>query len=182
MADVISKLTPEQALHVVERLGRKGGKLREAVVAEAMHVLTEIDPAEVAEEVLLALDSIDVEDLWGRSGRSRDDYTPPDEAAAEMVEEELRPFSDQVERYHALGMHEQEAVSCMGLIWGVYRYERESESEFKTWSADAPAESAGLVLDEWRARNREAAHLERMKAFLRQHCPDWVRWLNDRQR
>jgi hypothetical protein len=36
MDDVISKLTAEQALKIVERLGRKGGKTREAVLTEAM--------------------------------------------------------------------------------------------------------------------------------------------------
>jgi hypothetical protein len=42
-----------------------------------------------------------------RSGRSRDGYTSPDEAAAEMIEAELQPFCDQFERYQELGMAEQ---------------------------------------------------------------------------
>ncbi len=40
MDDVISKLTAAKALKIVERLGRKGGKIREAVLTEAMNVLT----------------------------------------------------------------------------------------------------------------------------------------------
>jgi hypothetical protein len=43
MDDAASKLTPEQALIIVERLIQKGGKIREAVVAEAISFLTEID-------------------------------------------------------------------------------------------------------------------------------------------
>ena len=43
MTDVISMLTAEQALMIVGRLCRKGGVLRDAIVAEAMSVLTEID-------------------------------------------------------------------------------------------------------------------------------------------
>ena len=97
MADVISKLKAEQALKIVERLGRKGGKLREAVLAEAMNVLTEIDLDETAEEVVTLLEFIDVQDCWDRSGSSRDGYTSPDEAAAEIIEEELQRFFDQVE-------------------------------------------------------------------------------------
>ena len=68
MDDVISKLTAEQALKIVERLGRKEGKLREAVLTEAMNVLTEIDLDETADEVVAVLDSIDVQDCWDRSG------------------------------------------------------------------------------------------------------------------
>ena len=43
MDNLIRKLTGEQALKIVERLRRKGGKLREAVLTEAMNVLTAID-------------------------------------------------------------------------------------------------------------------------------------------
>ena len=68
-----------------------------------------------------------------RSGRSRDGYTSPDEAAAEMIEAELQPFCDQFERYQELGMPEQELAYCMGVIFGLYRFERESESEFRDW-------------------------------------------------
>jgi len=84
-----------------------------------------------ADEVSVVLDSIDVQDCWDRSGSSRDDYTSPDEAAAEIIEEELQPFFDQVERYHELGMPEQEGAYCMGVIFGIYRYEQESKSEFR---------------------------------------------------
>jgi hypothetical protein len=146
MDDVIGKLTPEQAMKIVERLARKGGKIREAVVTEAMNVLTEIDLAGTAEEVFDSLDSIDVQDCWDRSGASRDGYTSPDEAAAQIIDEELQPFLDQVERYHELGMFEQETAHCMGVILGIYRYERESKSEFRTWCTDVPSECAGFLL------------------------------------
>ena len=62
MDDVISKLTAAQALKIVERLDRKGGKIREAVLTEAMNVLTEIDVDETADDVVAALESIDVQD------------------------------------------------------------------------------------------------------------------------
>jgi hypothetical protein len=39
MDDVISKLTAEQALKIVERLTRNGGKIRVAILAEAMNIL-----------------------------------------------------------------------------------------------------------------------------------------------
>jgi hypothetical protein len=38
MDDMISKLTAEQALEIVKRLARKGGAIREAVVAETTNV------------------------------------------------------------------------------------------------------------------------------------------------
>ncbi len=179
MDDVISQLTPEQALKIVERLGRKGGKLREAVLAETMNVLTEIDLDETADEVVTILESIDVQDCWDRSGNSRDGYTSPDEAATEIIEEELRPFFDQVGRYHKMGLPEQEAAYCMGVILGIYRYERESKSEFKQWSEDIPAEYGGFLLDKWRERNPDGARINAMHEFIRARCPEWAKWLKD---
>jgi hypothetical protein len=178
MNDVISKLTGEQALKIVKRLGRKEGKLRDAVLAEAMNVLTKIDVDETADEVFAVLDSVDVNDCWDRSGSSRDGYTSPDEAAAEIIEEELQPFFDQVDRYHEMGLPEQEATYCMGVILGIYRYERESESEFKQWSVDIPAESGGFLLNKWRKRNPDEAGINAMHEFIRTRCPEWAKWLN----
>jgi hypothetical protein len=179
MDDVISKLTPEQALNIVVRLGRKGGKIGEAVVTEAMNVLTEIDLDGTADEVFVVLDSIDVQDCWDRSGASRYGYTSPDEAAAEIIEEELQPFFDQIDRYRELEMPEQEATYCMGVILGIYRYERESKSNFKEWSEDIPAECAGSLFDRWRERNREKGIADVMQEFIRVRCPEWVQWLKD---
>ncbi len=93
--DVIKKLTAEQALEVIKRLSGKGGKLQEAVLAEARDVLSEIDLHETADEVFFVLDSIDVQDCWDRAGSSRNGYTSPDEAAVEIMEERLQPFLDQ---------------------------------------------------------------------------------------
>jgi hypothetical protein len=179
--DIIGKLTAEQALQIVERLGRKGGKIREAVVAEAMSVLTEINLDETADEVFVLLDSIDIEDCWDRSGGSRDGYTSPDEAAIQIVEEELQPFFDQVERYHELDMPEQEAVYCMGVIFGIYRYEQESKSEFRSLSVDISADCAGFLLDKWRKRNRKKSSINAMRVFFRERCPEWAKWLDDKK-
>ena len=146
------------------------------------HVLTEISWRETAEEVFDVLDSIAVEDCWSRSGGSRDSYTSPDEAAVEIVEEELQPFFDQVGRYHELGMPEQEAVYCMGVIFGIYRYEREAKSEFREWCEDIPVECAGFLLEEWRTRNREMASVGAMDEFIDEHCPEWAKWLKTEKR
>ena len=179
MSDVIGKLTAEQALEIVEWLCRKGGDIRDAMVAEAMNLLTEFSLDETAENVFDALDLIDVQDCWDQAGRSRDGYTSPDEGAVDIIEEELQPFIDQVERYHELGMPEQEATYCMAVILGIYRFEHESKSEFKKLAEDLPAECAGNLLEEWRARNPAQGGIDAMYAFIRERCPKWASWLKD---
>jgi hypothetical protein len=175
--DVIKKLSAEQALEVLKRLTAKGGKIQEAVLAEARDVSSEVDLDETADEVFFVLDSIDVQDCWDRAGSSRDGYTSPDEAAVEIVEESLQPFFDQTRRYHELGMSGEEMTHCMGLILGIYRYEHESKSEFREWSVDIPLECAGDRLREWRERGQGPAFAEAMDEFIQQRCPNWARYL-----
>jgi hypothetical protein len=174
MDDVIKSLTPEQALEIIKRLSGKGGALGEAVLSEAKNLLSETDPDQTAEDVFFALDTIDVQDCWNRSGRSRHGYTSPDEAAVEIIEEELKPFLDQIERYHELGMPEQETAYCMGVVLGIYRYEQESTSEFKGWAGDTPGEYAGFVMSKWRERHQGTPRQEAACSFLRERCPEWA--------
>lgn len=174
MNDLLSKLTGEQALEVLQRLAQEKGAVATAVLAEAKRVLAAVDVDEVADEVFGQLDMIDVQDCWDKAGGNRDGYTGPEEAAVQLLEDELQPFVDQVERYHALGMAKQEQDYCMGTILGMFRYEKESKSEFKDWCTDIPLECAGGVLSDWRKRNRNAAAAGAMDEFIRQRCPDWA--------
>jgi hypothetical protein len=177
MLDLIKKLTAEQALEVVKRLSEKGGEIGEAVLAEAKSLLMGVDVDETADEVFCVLDSIDVQDCWARSGRSRYGYTEPGEAAVELVEEELQPFYDQAKRYQELGMAEQETTYSMGVILGIYRYEHESKSEFRKWCEDVPIECAGYLLDKWRKRNQGIAPAQAMDEFIQHRCPTWAKYL-----
>ena len=172
--DVIDKLTPQQALEILKRLSENEGEIRDAVQTEASTLLQSVDLDETADEVFFVLDSIDVEDCWDRSGKSRYGYTEPSEAAVELVEEELQPFYDQAARYRELNMPEQEMTYCMGVILGIYRYEHESKSQFREWAEDIPIECAGYLLTIWRERNHKAADAQAMDKFIRQRCPKWA--------
>ena len=108
MNELLSKLTGDQALQVLERLAAGDAGLAQKIEAEAKRLLAAVDSDDVAEEVFDALDMIDIQDCWDRAGRHRDGYTSPEEAAIELIEEELQPFVEQAKRYHELGMREQE--------------------------------------------------------------------------
>jgi len=177
MNELLSKLTGEQALAVLEKLAAADGEAAVRIEAEARRVLAAVDVDEVSEEVFAALDMIDVQDCWDRAGRSRDGYTSPDEAAVELIEGELQPSVDQLERYRELGMMSQERDFCMGVILGLYRYERESKSAFKDWCVDIPLDSAGWILSEWRERNTDTTARDAMSAFLCERCPEWAKYL-----
>jgi hypothetical protein len=180
MNDVTGKITSEQALLIVQRLCRKGGDIRDAVVAEAISLLSEFSLDEIADEVFDALDLIDIQDCRDLAGASHDgSYTSPVEAAVDVIEEELQPFFDQVERYHDLGMIEQEAAYCKGVLLGIYRFEQDSQAEIKELAEDIPAECAGSLLDEWRKRNPDKAGVAAVEGFVRERCPKWAGWAGE---
>jgi hypothetical protein len=179
MKDVTGKITSEQALIIVERLCRKGGDVRDTIVAEAMQLLSEFSLDDIAGEVFDALDLIDIQDCWDQAGGSRDGYTSPQEAAADIIEEELQPFFDQVERYHDLGMTAQEATYCQAVVLGIYRFAQESQAEIKGLALDLPTEYAGSLLDDWRKRNPDKAGVAAMEVFVRERCPKWAGWVRE---
>jgi hypothetical protein len=174
MTDVIGKITSEQALLIVERLCRKGGDVGDAIIAEAMSLLSEFSLDHIADEVFDALDLIDIQDCWDQAGKHRDGYTSPEEAAGDIIEEELQPFLDQVERYHDLGMTAEEATYCQAVVLGIYRFQQESQAEIKNLAMDLPAEYASTLLDDWRKRNPDKAGVAAMEAFVRAKCSKWA--------
>lgn len=177
MSELLSKLTGEQALVILQRLAGDNETMSAAVETAAKSVLDTVDVEEVAEDVLFSLDMIDVEDCWDRAGSSQYGYTSADEAAEELVEEAISSSVDQAERYHDLQMAEQERNTFMGIIFGLYRYEKESTSEFKDWCVDIPRISAGLMLGKWRKRNTDTVAANAMVEFIRNRCPDWSGYL-----
>jgi hypothetical protein len=176
MTDVIGRITSEQALIIVERLCRKGGDIRDVIVAEAMNLLSEFSMDGTAAAVFDTLDLIDIQDCWDRAGGSRDGYTSPEDAAADLIEEELQRFFDQVERYHDLGMTGEEAAYCKAVLLGIYRFTQESGAQIKELAADLAADYAGTLVDDWRKRNPDKAGMAAMEAFVRERCPKWAGW------
>jgi hypothetical protein len=100
LKSILANITSDQAVHILKVLWEKRSDVREIIVNEAERLLGPVDPDEIAEDLFFALESIDVHELWDRSGSHSDGYTSPEDMAMEMVEEEIDQFSDQIQRYH----------------------------------------------------------------------------------
>jgi len=96
--------------------------------------------------------------------------------AYEMVEEALDPFEKEVHRLFDLGMEQEATLSCMGVLKGRYKYEHESESEFKDWASDVPGECYDHLLREWRKLNKSRKDDKDMDSFLERECSNWARY------
>ena len=167
MSDLLSKLTDAQSRNVLHHLYTQGDAIMKLIDAMAKEILQEVDSEDIAEDVFEALDFLDTETLFGRSGPSRFGYTAP--------EEELEPYLEQIKRYHELKMYAEECLYCMGVLKGIYRFEQESVSEYKDYAADVAEECFGVVLNDWRKSCGDPSLIDKMMEYLRTACPDWTK-------
>jgi hypothetical protein len=109
-----------------------------------------VDIDDIADDVYFDLDRIEVEELWDRSGRTRNGYVEPIEMAFQMFEEALEPFLDEMKKYQNLSMFAEAKDYCTGILKGICKFENKSISEYKDWAVDAPPEFFEQVLDDWK--------------------------------
>ena len=74
---IIDQLSPDEALEVLKVLIREDESLIGKIEKIAHEILSDIDIEEIASALYLELDSLDVEELWDRSGRTRHGYVEP---------------------------------------------------------------------------------------------------------
>ena len=91
----------------------------------------------------------------------------------QMMEELLDPFEEQMNKYIDLGFVEEAKQYCMGLLKGIYRYNQESESEFKNWASDVPGECFSYLFREWKKVTKNKRYQEEMSKFLKDNCSEW---------
>lgn len=176
--NIFNIITPDDAFVILQTLAKEDKEIAKRIQQLAMEYLSDVDVEGVADEVYSALDFIDVEELWDRSGSTRDGYVDPGDMAWEMFEEALQPFLDEMKKHQKLSMPNGAKYQCMGILQGIYRFEKESKSEFKDWAVDAPGEYFGTVLDEWRDNCESSEDFEGMKTFIQKNCPKWAKYFS----
>lgn len=171
--DIFNKISPYEALEILRQISKTDKKMKKRIVELAEDLFRDVNVEEVCGEVFFALDGIDVHELWDRAGSSTNGYTSPEDMAFEMFEEALEPFLQEMYRLLDLKMHQEAKLYCMGIAKGIYQYEEDSTSEFKTWAADVPGETYSYILNEWEKRGVDVKDKKEMKAFIRDECPNW---------
>ena len=79
-----------------------------------------------------------------------------------------------------LKMHQEAKLYCMGILKGIYQYEKDSGSEFKDWATDVPGETFGYILDEWKNRGSNNQNKKEMRDFINKECHRWYEWANNK--
>ena len=171
--EIIDHLSPTDALSVLRTLADSDEALARRIAEMATARLSGVDLEEVAAVLYDELDTLEVEEVWDRAGRTRHGYVEPGEAADQMIEEVLAPFLEELTKYQRLGMNTEANRMCMGLLLGLYRFKHESTSEFKDWVPDAPGIFAETVVDAWKAGSPSRADVKAVKAFVEDELEGW---------
>ena len=173
-SNIVETITAADALAILRRLVERDAQMAKQIEDVAIEIFSDVDIDSVASEVLWELESLNVEDVWDRSGSTRDRYVDPGDAAWRMFEDALLPFQEQVEKYRQLSMNQEAKLVCMGILKGIYDFHKESDPEYKDWAVDAPAEYFHAVLHDWQKSTNKRSDLAEMKRFTEKNCPAWT--------
>ena len=94
-SNILKSLTADQALVVLKLLAKKDKNIKNEIEQIAKDYLGQVDAGEIAEEVFMDLESLDVHDVWDNAGsNSYCGYQEPYEVAWDMVEETLELYME----------------------------------------------------------------------------------------
>lgn len=172
--EILETLTAADALAVVRHLARQDAEMIDRITKAAMEILSNVDVDRIAAEVQAELEGINVDEVFHRAGATSHGYLDPGDAAWEVFEDVLRPFEEEVKKYRQLSMNREANHFCMGILKGLYDFDKESTSEYKEWAADVPGESFSSILQDWQKWPPERKDVAEMGEFLERNCPDWA--------
>ena len=153
MMRFIQSLSTDEAAQVLKSLLDEDPLLTKRIYDMAVRVADNVDVETIKNHVFSELDSLDMDDLNGRAGRTRYGYVGPDEAAWELFEEALDPFIDEMKKNQRRALPDTAKAYCIGIIKGLLLYREKSASALSDWLEDAPGEYIDTVIEEWKKGN-----------------------------
>jgi hypothetical protein len=170
--NLLDTITPDDALVILKKLA-EDAEIAKRIERLATEYLAHVDVEEIAEQVYSELDTIDIEDVWDRSGKTRHGYIDPNDMVWELFEEYLEPFLQELKKYQKLSMRNEAMHYCMGILKGIYRFDKESKSQYREWAEDAPPEYFDKVLKNWKKACATPDELVLMENFVKDNFPEW---------
>ncbi|MCK4666191.1 hypothetical protein KAU33_05555 [Candidatus Dependentiae bacterium] len=164
--NIFDAISAEDAFTILKILAEKDINIAKEIEQITKEYLSKVDLDEIALDVYYELDGLDVEELWDKSGSSRYGYVEPADQAWDMIEELLEPFLEKLRKYRKLSMNKEAKFYCMGILKGIYKYEKESTSEFKDWAVDIPGECFETVVNDWKKNCKNPKDIKEMDDFI----------------
>ena len=71
-------------------------------------------------------------------------------------------------------MPKEATLYCLGILKGIYAFDKDSRTQYKELAVDAPGEYFAFILEDWRTLYKGKTPMVSIKDFLESNCPDWV--------
>ena len=151
--DFIESLDSMESKQVLSWFYNKFPELENEIYDIALKVVSQVDEDSIMAGVFQELDMIDVDDLYDGSGSTRYGYVDPTDLSWEMFGDVLQPFLNEMEKSQKRNLPIEAKAYCCGIIKGLQKYSKESNSEFSDWAPDAPEEFIHTALEEFKKGN-----------------------------
>jgi hypothetical protein len=168
--DCLDVLTGDEAQIVLKDLLSSRPDLILDARRAANALLATVSFADVAADVVDALQALDLDDL--DAGPRPGGYVEPSEAAWNAIERVATPYLHDLERRVKLRHEDQALEVCKGIVLGFYRAEHRG-FELLEYAEDSPSELASHAVEIWRRRRR---HCTFPRNFVEKYTPNWA-WL-----
>lgn len=168
----VDLIPDHEAKHLLLNLARTVPGVADKVIAYARKQAAAKDHEAIAEAVYSALDSLDVDDLYTHSGRTRDGYVDICDEAWRMIEEEVEEAVTEMKKLQKHGFHKAAREYCIGIMEGAARY-RNAGSGVLEWAVDAPDNCIREVCDEFCTGEKSASVKKKMQERCRGLVRSW---------
>ena len=159
-------LSSDEASRVLRAMLDGDPDLLKKAYGIAQKVAGDVDADRIMNDVFCALDSLELDALSGRSGRTKYGYVEPTDAAWEIFEETLDPFIDEMRKNQQRALPSAAKTYCIGIVKGLLRYEEGSRSDFSEWVMDAPGEYIYTVVGEWKKGNPSSEDISEVMGIV----------------
>lgn len=167
---LLSALDPGERSRVLDRLLAAHPSLLAEAEQIAAEVLDDITIDAVADEVVCAIQGLELADLASRAGRQPGrGYVHETEAAYELVEELVRPFVSDVERRAELGQLDAARAVALGTISGLYQCDPATDGSVLGYAGEDTPEG----LADWVRRGAVKAGVSLAADQLATVCREW---------
>ncbi len=173
-SDILSSLTGHQAYILVQRVAGTYDHLAAILRTEARDLLNEPDRQEVARSVLEALQSIESDEIYSRSGKTEFGYLYPGEAADELLEERMEGFLYRVDQLRDFSDQRLAQEFVIGILLGFHLCSSEGRADLLDDSPDALMEFSERIAQDW---IRSLTDPKTVKSFVEEVsrvCPDFT--------
>lgn len=168
---ILEKISGNDALEILNKLASENRDIAKKIEKIVSDIGCKVDINEVAKDVFGDLDWLDIEELNDRSGETRFGYVEPCDIVWEMFEEALEPYINKLRKYQELNMDRDGKAYCIGILKGIYDFEKSSKSEFKAVAEEVPSEYFHRILDEWLENCNNEKSQKEMEEYVRKNFP-----------